>query len=136
MTSKAEIAGYGKGIAANILIATAVTLREEYCFSFSKIFAEEPIPDIKNEFEKSYWIGTAFMLPVFRERMVQRTIKEFGLDKADIGENVQKLFYWEFGSESVRNSSSMKRYIEFLSNGGTIAQGISKKFIRLNQMSY
>ncbi|EFO86351.1 hypothetical protein CRE_01846 [Caenorhabditis remanei] len=91
MTKRAEIAGYGKGIAANILLATAVKLHDEYCYSFSVIFVEESIIDIKKEFEESHWIGTEFMISWFRKKMMAETYQQYGLHKAEFGENIKKL---------------------------------------------
>ncbi|CAA88866.4 uncharacterized protein CELE_K12D12.4 [Caenorhabditis elegans] len=91
MTRKAKISAFGKGIAANILLAAAGNLRDEYCFSFDYIFMENPINDVRKEFESKSFIGIAFMLPWMREQMITSTIRDFGLDLAEIMDNLKRV---------------------------------------------
>lgn len=91
MTKEAEIVGYGKGIAANIILAAAAELQEEFCYGFEFISVEDPIFDVKAEFMKSNWIGIRFMLPFLREKMMMETIREYGFHEAEFDDNIRRV---------------------------------------------
>ncbi|ULU05763.1 hypothetical protein L3Y34_018003 [Caenorhabditis briggsae] len=120
ITKKAIIASYGKGITANILLATAVKLREEYCYSFGTIFIEDPIMDVKNEFKKNSWIGISFMLPYFREQMMTDTIQDYGFHEAEVGDNIKRVH------TTVRAVAEEDFESIYGANGGLVTKGKKK----------
>uniref|UniRef100_A0A8R1E8X9 Uncharacterized protein n=1 Tax=Caenorhabditis japonica TaxID=281687 RepID=A0A8R1E8X9_CAEJA len=101
ITKKTKISGYGKGITANILVATAARLVNDYCFFFEALLVHDPIANVKEEFEGYTWIQMAFLIPFLRESAIEAAVLEDGLDKADLKKNLEKI-----GSTKVDNRGS------------------------------
>ncbi|CAI2333437.1 unnamed protein product [Caenorhabditis sp. 36 PRJEB53466] len=91
ITRKAKIIGYGRGIAANVLLSAAANLRNDNCFTFSNLYLDNPIPNIRAEFDKSGWINLAYLISGFREKFINDAISEHGYHLADLEKNVKRV---------------------------------------------